>query len=344
MDDVYAVSSLSAAHWALLDDNASAQPPAAASPQAAAAAPAAEAAAPLAAAQPEAAVRVDFWMTWERGAAALPAESTPERDAFLRALRRDVASWLASAAADAAPLRLKITQVATRDDGTLAVRFRLSVPASDAQASRRLLDVRSAVAGAASSAQAHADAAVDSLASMMRRNSLPAPVGPVLRALGRGRISGVAVDDARSRAAAPAPAVSEPEHADEQVVLPARSASPAPAPVPAPREMEVPAAPAPAPAFLRMKVPEAPRVADDSGAASPAPGPARHHRASPPAVLLVVAALSAMLLGMGALLCCAALAWRRRRLPAQATVAQRAWLQGWHAARTQGGKQIPKFV
>jgi hypothetical protein len=93
-----------------------------------------------------------------------------------------------------------------------------------------------------------------------------------------------------------------------------------------------------------MKEPEAPRVADDSGAASPAPGPARHHRASPPAVLLVVAALSAMLLGMGALLCCAALAWRRRRLPAQAAVAQRAWLQGWHAARTQGGKQIPKFV
>ena len=325
---------LSAAHWALLQDDA-------ASP-----APPAEAAAPQAT-QPEAAARVDFWMTWERGAAgALPAEGTPERDAFLRALRRDVADWLASAAGDAPALRVKITQVVAREDaGTLAVRFRLSVPADapgDAPASRRLLDVRGAMAGAAASAQARAEEAVDLLAAMMRRNSLPAPAGPVLRALGRGRISDVAVDDARSRAAAPAPAKSEPELADE-VVPPApapASATPVtPAPAPAPHEESgSAAAPAPIPAHIDPVE----RVVGDGGAMSPAPAAAaRHHHAAPSAVRLVVAALSAALLGLGVLLCCAALAWRRRRLPAQAAVAQRAWLQGWHAARTQGCKQIP---
>ena len=333
---------LSAAHWALLDDASGRVPPAEA-------APSAEAAAPQAVAPPEAAARVDFWVTWDNGAAALPAEGTSEREAFLHALRRDVADWLASAAPDAPALHLKITQVATRQDGTLAVRFRLSVPAADAgsapdaQAARRLLDARSAVAGAASSVQAHAEAAVDSLAAKMRRNSLPAPVGPLLRALGRGRISGVAVDDARSKAAAPAPAASEPasepepEPADEEV-LPAASVTSVPAPAPAPREMEMASAPAPAPASAHAES-EALRL--DRGAVPPVPPPARHRHASPPAVLVVVAALSAMLLGLGALICCAALAWRRRRLPAQAAVAQRAWLQGWHAARMQGGKQIP---
>ena len=340
VDDVYAASMLSAAHWALLMDDAS-------GPSPAAAAPSVEAAAPPAVAQPDAAARVDFWVTWEGGAAALPAMGTSERDAFLHALRRDVADWLASAAPDAPALHLKITQVATREDGTLAVRFRLSVPAEagaapDAQASRRLLDVRSAVAGAASSAQAHAEAAVDSLAAKMRRNSLPAPVGPLLRALGRGRISDVAVDDARSKAAAPAPAASEPEPPadDAEALHPVASATPAPAP--APHEMVIAEAPAPAPASAHAEPPEVLRVGDDkAGAVSPVSPPVRHYHASPPAVLVVVAALSAMVLGLGALLCCAALAWRRRKLPAQAAVAQRAWLQGWHAARMQGGKQIP---
>ena len=331
---------LSAAHWALLDDASGRVPPAEA-------APSAEAAAPQAVAPPEAAARVDFWMTWDNGAAALPAEGTSERDAFLHALRRDVADWLASAAPDAPALHLKVTQVATRKDGTLAVRFRLSVPAADAgsapdaQASRRLLDVRGAVTGAASSAQAHAEAAVDSLAAKMRRNSLPAPVGPLLRALGRGRISGVAVDDARSKAAAPAPSASEPEPepaASEALPVASATSAPVPVPAPAPREVEMASAPAPAPATAHADS-EALRL--DKGAEPPVSPPARHRHASPPAVLLVVAALSAMLLGLGALLCCAALAWRRRRLPAQAAVAQRAWLQGWHAARMQGGKQIP---
>ena len=151
---------LSAARWALLDGVAPTAAPAA---QATAAPSPAQAAAPPA--RPDDAARVDFWVTWQRGADALPAEGTPERDAFLRALRRDVADWLASASpGDAKALRLKITQVTTRDDGQLAVRFKLSMPADatpDAPASRRLLDARGAVAGAASAAQARAESAVD---------------------------------------------------------------------------------------------------------------------------------------------------------------------------------------
>lgn len=289
---------------------------------------------------------MDFWVTWERGAAALPAEGTPERDAFLRALRRDVADWLASAApGDATAIRLKITQVKAQDDGRLAVRFKLSMPADGAgaaepeasSASRRLLDARSAVAGAASAAQKRAEAAVDSLAGAMRRNSLPAPVGPVLRALGRARISNVAVEDARTRAAAPAPANSEPEPLSEAPAEAPAASAPAPAPHEAVDIVAVASAPERAEA--------APRVGDVQ-AASPAPAPAvvaKHQHPAPPAVIVVVAALSSLLLALGALLCCAALAWRRHKLPQQAAVAQRAWVQGWHAATAQskGKQQIP---
>jgi hypothetical protein len=331
VDDVYSAPMLSAARWALLDDSAVAPPP----PTAAVAQPSPAEATPPA--RSEDAARVDFWVTWERGAAALPAEGTPERDAFLKALRRDVADWLASAApSDATAIRLKIAQVRAQEDGRLAVRFKLSMPAETeaSSASRRLLDARGAVAGAASAAQKRAEAAVDSLAGAMRCNSLPAPVGPVLRALGRARISNVAVEDARTRAAAPAPASSEPEPLLE---APAEApAASAPAPVPHDADDIVPVASAP------ERAEAAPR-SGDAEAASPAPAPAvitKQHSA-PPAVIVVVAALSSLLLALGALLCCAALAWRRRRLPQQAMVAQRAWLQGWHSAQSNYKKKIP---
>jgi len=356
LDDVYAANVFSASRWALLDESASGAPAPAAG--GAAAVPPAQAAPRN---RTETAARVSFWVTWAAGsAAALPAEGTPERDAFLRALRRDVSDWLASAAGgdgDAKGMRLKITQVQTQDDGMLAMRFSLALPAEDvdAAASRRLLDVRSAVTGAVSTARSRAEAAAASLAGMMRRNSLPAPAGPVLRALGRGQISGVAVEVARTQAAAPAPAASlESQPIEDGPALLAPAEPPAQASVEeapsmakaeeAPAQLQANTATAAAPASAAH-----PASGLEAAASSPAPAPMQQSRGGhQPAILVVVAALVSLLLGLGALACCGVFAWRRRTLPQQQqqqqqATAQRAWLQGWHAAAEHAapGKQIP---
>jgi hypothetical protein len=304
LDDVSVTPLPRDARWALLPADgapqtaavATAPPPAAVPPplplpDAAASAAPASAAGRAPRAAPAARRYVSYWATWpEAGHALPPASDGHNRDVFLRALRKEMAAWLANATA-APPQRTTLLQaVAGEGEGAaLSARFALAfAPAADAAdvgapapgaaggrdavapPRRTLLLKRADFAAAASSAKAAAtraadaaadaaDAAADAAAAALRDNKLPPPVGPLLRALGRARFSGVAVSATPPPPDAPLPAaLASPEEAP----APAALAIDAPAPA---QQLDAPPPPLPLPLPLIGAAAPSAAVANASG-------------------------------------------------------------------------------
>ncbi len=401
LDDVSVAPLPADARWALLPEvlPSPSPPPPPAPP------PSLDAPPQRGAAAPSARAYVSYWADWERGGEALPVEGAPERAAFLRTLRREMAAWLAEACDDGgddvAPPRVALLQAeAGRGDGnaTLRARFALTFAAALADAEhaedaapppRRtlLLSRRDVQAGAAraagaasaaaeraaAAAAAAAEQAADRAAAALRDNTLPAPVGPLLRALGRARFSHVDVTDAPPNTApVPAPA-------DEPTLPPLLAPSPgpelesaAPAPEarlalqPPPPEPVLPAvaaAPAPAEPWWRnaaalglgaSALVEPSSDSADAPPPAPAPGPSAaavvvtttamtpprsREQALPPAVLVSLLALSAATAVAGVVFLCAGLAWWRSGVRLRAATPA-AMLAGKGKARKGGAAAV----